>query len=40
MQVELKDIRTGAKYNERLRAAEGVERVRLDDEVVYDYLYR
>lgn len=39
-QVELKDIRTGTKYHERLRASESVERVRLDDEEEYDYLYR
>lgn len=37
--MELKDIRTGQKYNERLRASEGVEKVRLDDEITYDYLY-
>lgn len=39
-QVELKDIRTGTKYHERLRASESVERVRLDDEEEYDFLYR
>jgi hypothetical protein len=37
--VELKDIRTGQKYNERFRSAEGVEKVRLDDEEIYNYLY-
>ncbi|TFJ83704.1 hypothetical protein NSK_004808 [Nannochloropsis salina CCMP1776] len=38
-QVELRDIRTGLKYHERLRASEDVEKVRLDDEELYDYLY-
>ena len=31
-QVELKDIRNGTKLNERFRADEGVERVRLDQQ--------
>ena len=30
LQVELKDIRNGTKLNERFRASENVERVRLD----------
>jgi elongation factor P len=38
LQVELKDIRTGTKLNERFRAAESVERVRLDQSD-YQYLY-
>lgn len=38
MQVELKDIRNGTKLNERFRAAETVERVRLDQRD-YQYLY-
>jgi hypothetical protein len=29
----------GQKYNERFRSAEGVEKVRLDDEEIYNYLY-
>lgn len=37
-QVELKDIRDGTKMNERFRADESVERVRLD-QVDYQYLY-
>ncbi len=37
-QVELKDIRDGTKLNERFRADESVERVRLDD-APYQYLY-
>lgn len=37
-QVELKDIRDGTKLNERFRADESVERVRLD-EAPYQYLY-
>jgi len=40
MQVELKDIKTGIKSNERLRASESVEKVRLDDEEEYTFLYR
>lgn len=31
MQVELKDIRSGSKLNERFRASESVERARLDE---------
>ncbi|WP_372005748.1 elongation factor P [Tistrella mobilis] len=38
LQVELKDIRTGTKLNERFRASEAVERVRLDEKE-YQYLY-
>lgn len=38
MQVELKDIRTGTKLNERFRSSETVERVRLDEKE-YQYLY-
>lgn len=38
LQVELKDIRDGTKLNERFRASESVERVRLDDKV-YQYLF-
>ncbi|MAM74228.1 elongation factor P [uncultured Tistrella sp.] len=38
LQVELKDIRTGTKLNERFRASESVERVRLDEKE-YQYLY-
>jgi len=38
MQVELKDIRDGSKLNERFRASETVERVRLDQKA-YQYLY-
>jgi elongation factor P len=30
---------TGLKYHERLRSSESVEKVRLDDEQPYDYLY-
>lgn len=37
-QVELKDIRTGSKLNERFRSSESVERVRLDD-VDYQFLF-
>ena len=37
--VELKDLRTGQKFNERLRADQSVDKVRLDDEQEYDYLY-
>jgi elongation factor P len=37
-QIELKDIRDGTKMNERFRADESVERVRLD-QVDYQYLY-
>jgi elongation factor P len=36
LQVELKDIRTGTKLNERFRSSETVERVRLDE---HDYQY-
>lgn len=38
LQVELKDIRTGTKLNERFRSTETVERVRLDEQE-YQYLY-
>ena len=38
LQVELKDIRDGTKLNERFRASEDVERVRLDQKE-YQYLY-
>lgn len=37
-QVELKNIRNGSKLNERFRASETVERVRLDQKE-YQYLY-
>ena len=37
-QVELKDIRSGTKLNERFRASESVERVRLDEKE-YQYLF-
>lgn len=37
-QVELKALKGGTKLNERFRAAEDVERVRLDDKP-YQYLY-
>ena len=38
MQVELKDIRDGTKLNERFRASETIERVRLDQKE-FQYLY-
>ncbi len=38
LQVELKDIRTGTKLNERFRSSETVERVRLD-QGKYQFLY-
>ena len=38
LQVELKDIRGGTKLNERFRASENVERVRLDQKK-FQYLY-
>ncbi len=38
LQVELKDIRDGTKLNERFRASEDVERVRLDQKE-FQYLY-
>jgi elongation factor P len=38
LQVELKDLRDGTKLNERFRASENVERVRLDQKQ-YQYLY-
>ncbi len=38
LQVELKDLRDGTKLNERFRAAEHVERVRLDEKE-YQFLY-
>ena len=37
-QVELKNVRTGSKLNERLRATEDVDRVRLDQSE-FQYLY-
>ncbi len=39
LQVELKDIRDGTKLNERFRASEDVERVRLDQRA-FQYLFR
>lgn len=38
LQVELKDVKTGTKLNERFRSSEAVERVRLD-EATYQFLY-
>ena len=38
LQVELKDIQSGTKLNERFRSSESVERVRLD-QAEYQYLY-
>jgi elongation factor P len=38
LQVELKDIRDGTKLNERFRASENVERVRLDEKE-HQFLY-
>lgn len=38
LQVELKDVRDGTKLNERFRASENVERVRLDQKL-FQYLY-
>jgi elongation factor P len=38
MQVELKDIRDGTKLNERFRAADTLERVRLDEKP-YQFLF-
>lgn len=38
LQVELKDLRAGTKLNERFRASESVERVRLDQRK-FQYLY-
>ena len=38
-QVEMKNIKTGTKLNERFRASEEVERVRVDEEK-YQYLYK
>ncbi len=38
LQVELKDIRNGTKLNERFRASEDVERVRLDQKE-YQFLF-
>ena len=38
LQVELKDLRDGTKLNERFRAAENVEKVRLDEKE-YQFLY-
>ncbi|MHA1539208.1 MAG: elongation factor P [Alphaproteobacteria bacterium] len=39
LQVELKDIQDGTKFNERFRSSETVERVRLDQEN-YQFLYK
>lgn len=39
MQVELKDIQTGTKTNERFRASEAVERVHLEDKD-FQFLYK
>ncbi|MDR1609280.1 MAG: elongation factor P [Holosporales bacterium] len=39
MQVEMKEIKTGTKLNERFRAADTVEKVFLD-EVAFQFLYR
>ena len=38
-QVEMKNIKTGSKLNERFRASEEVKRVRVDEEK-YQYLYK
>ncbi len=38
LQVELRDLRDGTKLNERFRASESVERVRLDEKD-YQFLY-
>lgn len=38
LQVELKDVRDGTKLNERFRASESVERVRLDQKA-HQFLY-
>ena len=38
LQVELKDIRSGTKLNERFRSSESVERVRLDEKE-FQFLY-
>ena len=38
LQAELKDIRSGTKLNERFRASESVERVRLDEKQ-FQYLF-
>ena len=38
MQVELKDIRSGTKMNERFRSSETVERVRLDERA-YQFIF-
>lgn len=38
LQVELKDIRSGTKLNERFRSSESVERVRLDEKE-YQFLF-
>jgi elongation factor P len=39
LQVELKDIQSGTKMNERFRSSEDVERVRLEEQE-YQYLYK
>ncbi|MFD2204120.1 elongation factor P [Kiloniella antarctica] len=39
LQVELRDIRDGTKMNERFRASEDVDRVRLD-QIEYQFLFR
>ena len=38
-QVEMKNIKTNSKLNERFRSSEEVERVRVDEET-YQYLYQ
>jgi elongation factor P len=38
LQVELKDIKTGTKMNERFRSSESVERIQLEEQVL-QYLY-
>ncbi len=38
MQVEMKDVRSGTKLNERFRSSETVERIRLDEKD-YQYLF-
>ena len=38
-QVEMKNIKTNSKLNERFRASEEIERVRVDEEA-YQYLYQ
>ncbi|MEK6734259.1 MAG: elongation factor P, partial [Pseudomonadota bacterium] len=38
VQIEMKDIKTGTKLNERFSSSESVEKVRLDEKV-YQFLY-